>query len=146
MSQNFKPVFDGIYNFIDTQLVQQMYRGAVPTLARMPKNPDGTVKAHVVVRFGSPVAESRDRSVAVEQDQMNRATVTLHCIGANADVAESVASFATSKIVGYSGTDHGPLSLLGGGGMGDVLDDQQKPQASIFTVMMSFHMNIGNFE
>ena len=142
MSQNFKPVYDSIYAFIDSQLPQTMYRGAVPELARMPKNPDGSVKAHVVVRFGSPVSEMLDRSIGPEQEQMNRSTATIHCIGANADIAESVASLASSRVIGHSGADYGPLGLWGGGGMGDVLDDQQKPQASIFTVMLSFYLNI----
>jgi hypothetical protein len=146
VSQNFKAVYDEIYNRVDAVLPQTVLRGAVPELAQMPRNPDQSVKPHVVVRFGTPVAEMMDRSVAREADQMNRATVSLHCIARNSDIAESVGSLATQKLVGFEGTDFGPLGLWGGGGMGDVLDANQKPQASIFTVMFSFYLNLGTFD
>lgn len=142
MSQNFKVVYDLIYAEVDRVMPQALYRGAVPELANMPRNPDGSVRPHIVARFGTPVSEMTDRSISRERDQMNRSTLSLHCIAATADIAESVASRAVNQMIGFEGDDFGPLGLWGGGGMGDVLDDSSKPQASIFTVMFSFYTNI----
>ena len=94
------------------------WQGSVDDAARIPRHPDGTVMAHVVLNFGAPVKTKRERNLTNgDLGQPHVLPATISCVGADADEAQELMADMVELLVDWKPSESAdPFEAKGGFG------------------------------
>lgn len=146
MSVNPSPTWKDIVAFLDSQIEQRVFRGAVPTATNLQRI-NGQLVPYCVVRFSSPGRSYTGNGMGGARFDTFYGFVDIMCVAPNDDIAGDIAGLVLDKLIGYKPVNGNALVPRPAAGQFTVLDSADVPQAEVHIVSLQFNYNfsgVGN--